>query len=178
MERKTQEGQMIKVTVVNRGTAELMSLSENFACISIFTPGDTPAEIQSLEGYTLPLEFSDISDPRLIERIMKSHGDVAPLMKLITPDHARQILDFVDRHIKNGVEHFVVHCDAGISRSPGVAVALKEIYNNDREIKPEHRLYNRLVYSTIIKVYHEERHGEEKIGTMGTGEKKDKGEGQ
>jgi predicted protein tyrosine phosphatase len=48
---------------------------------------------------------------------------------LFAPEHAREIWDFVLRH--RDVERVVIHCDAGISRSPAVAAALARVLNGD-----------------------------------------------
>lgn len=47
----------------------------------------------------------------------------------MSDEDAKNIVDFVFKH--NDVNNIVVHCDAGISRSAGVAAALSKIFNND-----------------------------------------------
>lgn len=47
----------------------------------------------------------------------------------MSDEDAKNILDFVFKH--KDVENIVVHCDAGISRSAGVAAALSKIFNKD-----------------------------------------------
>lgn len=66
---------------------------------------------------------------------------------------ARDILSFVALH-KDDVELIVCQCEAGISRSAGVAAALSKIYNGTDEYFFKHYLPNTLVYSTILKEYH------------------------
>lgn len=44
---------------------------------------------------------------------------------LFSEEHARTIWDFVRNH-RAEVERIVVHCDAGMSRSPAVALAIAE----------------------------------------------------
>lgn len=48
----------------------------------------------------------------------------------ITEQQARKIAKFVVRY-KDSVEQIVVHCDAGIPRSAGVAAAIAKYLNND-----------------------------------------------
>lgn len=68
---------------------------------------------------------------------------------LFSADHARQIWDFVVRH--RDVARIVVHCDAGMSRSPAVAAALARVLTgDDREYfagryKPNMRVYRLLL---------------------------------
>lgn len=73
-----------------------------------------------------------------------------PFGKMIVfkEEMADKILKFVDEQIEKGVDTFLIHCDAGMSRSPGIAVALDEIYNENN--KPFTPLYNKFVYKTII----------------------------
>lgn len=73
---------------------------------------------------------------------------------VFTKDHAIQILDFVEE-MKNDIEILVVHCDAGISRSSGVAAALSLIYTGtDKGIFMDNRYRpNMHVYRTILNVY-------------------------
>ena len=71
---------------------------------------------------------------------------------LIVFDHsmAYRILQFVDDYIDN-VDTIVVNCDAGMSRSAGIACSLSYIINgDDKEIVKKYPLHNRKVYGTII----------------------------
>ena len=47
----------------------------------------------------------------------------------ISDDDATRIARFVKFQISRGVEDLIIHCDAGISRSAGVAVAVAEYLN-------------------------------------------------
>jgi len=68
---------------------------------------------------------------------------------LFSPDHAREIWDFVLRHRE--VDRIVVHCDAGVSRSPAVAAALARILKDDDaeyfagRYRPNTRVYRMLL---------------------------------
>lgn len=52
-----------------------------------------------------------------------------PEAALFAPRHARAIWDFVLGHRE--VDRIVVHCDAGVSRSPAVAAALARVLEGD-----------------------------------------------
>ena len=146
---------MINVMVCSRKEAERAKLHDGVAVISIFTPGDTPADIKHHPDQVLPICFHDLSDPKLDGKTIVYLGkvdDTAPrAMNLCSAEQAREILAFVDNMIARGITNFVIHCDAGISRSPGVAVALKQIYNDDREIPYHYQLFNRWVYTRILE---------------------------
>lgn len=67
-------------------------------------------------------------------------------------DMARRIADFV-YEIKDKVAYLIVHCDAGISRSAGVAAAIANHFFHDdmRYFRSNGRfLPNRLVYRLMI----------------------------
>ena len=74
----------------------------------------------------------------------------------ITEQQARKIAKFVMRY-KDSVEQIVVHCDAGISRSAGVAAAIAKYLNlnNDRFFKepydPNKTCYD-MVLSSLNKL--------------------------
>jgi predicted protein tyrosine phosphatase len=50
--------------------------------------------------------------------------------RLFTKEQATRIWQFVEEH-RAQIQRIVVHCDAGRSRSPGVAAALSRILNGD-----------------------------------------------
>ncbi|AKV00393.1 hypothetical protein AKJ09_07056 [Labilithrix luteola] len=57
-------------------------------------------------------------------------SEIIPEDALFTPEHARRIWDFVVAH-RDEIERIIVHCDAGMSRSPAVAAALARALNGD-----------------------------------------------
>lgn len=69
-------------------------------------------------GPTLFLFFDDIEDESIVGYIPIQQQDVNAIVK------------FVNDNKTNG-KHFVVNCDAGISRSAGVAAAISKFLNND-----------------------------------------------
>ena len=73
----------------------------------------------------LRLEFDDVEDPR---------EGVA-----MTDEQARRVLDFVALHVAAGRE-IVCQCEAGVSRSAGMAAALSLIhYGHDGDFQRTHR---------------------------------------
>jgi len=73
---------------------------------------------------------------------------------LFTEKQAQAILNFVTRYILN-VEVVICQCEAGISRSAGVAGALSKIINGDDTYIFKNYVPNILVYRTILEVSHE-----------------------
>jgi len=89
---------------------------------------------------TLELKFDDV------DRRQTEIDGAANVMK---DKHAEQILDFVINNIECDI---FVHCDAGLSRSPGVVVALEEIFNA-RNVNDKYPHYNRYVKNKIKDVW-------------------------
>lgn len=71
---------------------------------------------------------------------------------LFKDHHAENILEFVDKHINN-VSSIIVHCDAGVSRSVGIAAALSKILNSsdDEFFKGSP---NKYVYAMMLNYYY------------------------
>jgi len=63
---------------------------------------------------------------------------------------AKEILAFVN-YWKYTTQLIICQCEAGISRSAGVAGALAKILNGDDNYFFKHYLPNKLVYNTILK---------------------------
>lgn len=76
-------------------------------------PHTTLVDSPHLRG-VLRLAFDDVEAIRRDTR-----GGRTPM----TPAHAREIRAFLEERLE-GVELIVVHCEAGVSRSPAVAAAL------------------------------------------------------
>jgi predicted protein tyrosine phosphatase len=80
-------------------------------CISIQDPDATPARLAPGFAAVLRLAFHDVEAAR-----------AAPEDVLFAAEHAAAVLAFVAQW--PGVERIVVHCHAGVSRSPAIALGL------------------------------------------------------
>lgn len=80
------------------------------------------------------------------------YGRVASAADLMNDEKANQVVDFVEKYVDYPI---IVHCDAGISRSAGVAAAiLKHYTGDDNQIFGAHRYApNMLVYYKILKAF-------------------------
>jgi len=115
--------------------AELFRCDRPWAAISITTLGDFPALSEENREGLLQLAFADTADP--------SRDDS------FTTDLATELLDFVDQ-VWGRIEVLLIHCEAGLSRSPGVAAALSRIYYGDDGPWGEYDFPNTLVYQLLI----------------------------
>ena len=73
---------------------------------------------------------------------------------LFTENDADQILDFVAAHPE--AELIIVHCDAGVSRSAGIAAALSKVLTGSDVKIFNSKLYqpNMHIYRTILNRWH------------------------
>jgi predicted protein tyrosine phosphatase len=122
--------------VLSRENAERYEPREREICISIADPDADPAELSRGFAAVLRLSFTDI-----IER-----GD--PSDVLFSEDHAQAIREFIDAW--PDATRIVVHCHAGMSRSPGVALGLCDIRGwATAELERAHPGWNRLVRRSL-----------------------------
>jgi len=128
--------QVPEFVVLPREEAELYEPRGKEICISISDPDASPARVSSRFAAVLRLNFNDV-----IER-----GEPSDI--LFAEDHAREIRKFLDAWPK--AERVMVHCNAGVSRSPGVALGLCDIRGwATAALERSHPGWNRLVRSVI-----------------------------
>ena len=131
---------MTKISIYSRKQVETLLPSDNSILISIADPGRRHPKVP--KGWTsLRLSFHDLDEVR-------SEGDI-----LVSEMDATLMLEFVEA---TRPKEIVVNCEAGISRSGGVAVALEEILNENKQAFKKYPNHNRRVTSTILQVWHRE----------------------
>ena len=161
----------MNIKVLSRREMEEFKSDENHIVISISDPNSEKVKIISKPIDILSLQFHDV-DKRLIKTencdLCEGTGYL-PIykningghcyrctdkidVKLFTDEEAEWILAFVNDYIEK-IELIVVHCEAGISRSAGVAGALSLIYNGSDEYYFKHYIPNMLVYRFILNAY-------------------------
>lgn len=109
--------------------------------ISITTTAEDVARIPQNEHCrgVLRLWFRDV------DQVSEQH----PEETLFRPEHAKRIWELVRAH-RAEIERVLVHCDAGMCRSPAVAAAIARALGEDDE--PFFRRYmpNRRVYRMLL----------------------------
>lgn len=121
----------------------------NHVVISIRDRGDEKACIPSLSTCksVLRLVFDDIDTTRYCI-------DEKDNFDLFSKKQAIEIFNFVYSYL-NVIDLIVVHCAAGVSRSPAVAMALKYVmYENDDDLCQKHPCFNRYVYRVMLNTYY------------------------
>jgi len=128
---------MVKINIYSRRQVERLIPSNKSILISITDPGRKHPNV-SEAWRSLKLHFHDLDEAR-------DKSD-----KLINEWHAVSILNFLRL---TQPEEIVVNCEAGISRSAGVAVALEEILNENKQAFKKYPNHNRRVASTILQTW-------------------------
>ena len=100
----------MELRILSREAVERYRPQGTEVCISITDPAAPAAELSDEFAAILRLRFSDIV-------AAESPEDV-----LFSPEHAATVIAFVERW--RHADRLVVHCHAGQSRSPGVALGL------------------------------------------------------
>ena len=129
--------QIGKLLVLPKSAAKQFTSDSPWAAISIgFEPGDWPKLNKCQQVGLLQLAFADIEFPR---------GDYI----LFSEEHAKQIWDFVEK-VWDKCELLLVHCLAGVSRSPAVAAAIAKVQYGDDNAYFHLYCPNSLVYRTLL----------------------------
>ena len=130
--------QRIEIRVLSREAAERYEPCGVEVCISISDPDVAPAQLSRAFVAVLRLAFTDIV------------AAPAPEDVLFAAEHAGDILRFVE--LWPDVERIVVHCNAGVSRSPGVALGLCDAFGWPvAELEGAFPSWNRLVRSVLAQ---------------------------
>jgi predicted protein tyrosine phosphatase len=105
-----------EIRVLSREAAERYEPQTAEVCISISDPTAAPAQLSGAFTAVLRLAFNDIATAAA-----QGDGDI-----LFATEHAEAILQFVQQWAD--AERVVIHCNAGASRSPGIALGLCDVH--------------------------------------------------
>ena len=130
-----------EVLILSQTRAETYEPAGREVCISVTDPENLPARLSARFAAILRLCFTALSEPSGCE------WDV-----LFNEDHARQIVAFSRRW--RHVDRIVIHCRAGLSRSPGIATGLYELFSwgSADDLQKQHVLCNRFVRRELVRV--------------------------
>jgi len=136
--RQVRKKRIPELRVLSREDVEHYEPTSREVCISIFDTGAQPAGLSPNFAAVLRVSFDDV-----LER-----GDPADI--LFADEHARQIHRFIDEW--SDVDRIILHCNMGVSRSPGVALGLCDVQGwATAELERSHPGWNRLVRSVMAK---------------------------
>jgi hypothetical protein len=127
----------MELRVLSREAVERYEPQGVEICISITDPAAPAAELSPGFAAVLRLAFSDIV-------AIESPEDV-----LFAPDHAAAVVQFVEQW--QHADRLVVHCHAGASRSPGVALGLCDRFGWPAGVLEEsYPSWNRWVRQVVV----------------------------
>lgn len=98
---------------------------------------------------TLKFEFHDI-DPTHCSPEWTAHWTV------FSDEMADQIIDMLER-TKDAVDTYIIHCEAGISRSAGVCKFVSIFFN--LPFPESYQIYNKFVFSTLLRRWRQRIYG-------------------
>ena len=125
-----------EMLVLSREKAEQYEPTQREICISISDPSAEPARLSPRFASVLRLWFSDVIES-------EDPSDI-----LFALEHATSISAFLDG--ASEVDRIVLHCNMGISRSPGVALGLCDLNGwATAELERKHPGWNRLVRAVM-----------------------------
>lgn len=129
---------MKKIVVKSRTEASDFTSEEPWIAISVSSHGEWPVLSKENRVSVLQLAFQDIE--------FKGRSGA------ISPEQAKKIVDFVAEH--NDINNILIHCEAGLSRSPAIAAAIDKIYSGQNE-KWFNDPYtpNQLVYNILLEAF-------------------------
>lgn len=138
-----------KVRFMSRTKAEHYTAKVPYVVISITSPGEKLVHLPDSDRLmgVLRLAFTDIEHE--IAEYPPAQQTYLRLDKteVFTEAQAQRILDFIK--MSPLTQEIVVHCQAGVSRSAGVAVALRDALGYRLALKPCNP--NRLVHRKLIR---------------------------
>ncbi len=134
--REALRGSRYIIWALSKAQAEDWTSQEPYAVISFYTPGTRPAHLPDFPECQGVL-YVCVHDVDTVVRTPT--GEIwFPMLE----GEVDRIVKFVRAH-QDQVKHWVVHCEAGISRSAGCAAALAEHFEGDKA----HFFRSDLVYS-------------------------------
>jgi predicted protein tyrosine phosphatase len=146
----------VRVDVYSRAQAEALTPEVNQVIISITVPGK-PAAIRMVNEWAgiLRLEFHDFATH--VGATLTGEPDGDPIV-YFDEAMAERVSAFVEEHARNGRD-FVVHCDAGVSRSVAVGLYLRDVYGAELTTHAIHTTAaaNSLVLRTLMRKHWEVR---------------------
>lgn len=144
---------MPKIFVTNKLFASelIKNLKLNFIFITITTPPDKydvlkKPDNEYCKGY-IDCYFDDVD--------IKYNDDIT----LFDKDIAHNIVSKLSEYLNDNIKIILINCDAGISRSAAVGMALNDIMYTSKDnlhtnTAGDFSLYNRFVYKTLIDEYY------------------------
>jgi predicted protein tyrosine phosphatase len=141
-------GKRVDLLVLSRAEAATVAPDEPYILVSVTDPNSdaaTFAQSSHLRA-VLRLQFHDIAG--VTNPILKPFADSNEVA--MSDEDGSSVVAFVRRFVPNEAQFVVVHCEAGISRSAGIAAAVSKIWNGADNFYFERYLPNSWVYRQVL----------------------------
>lgn len=139
----------MKIVVLPKLNAKKFTSDVPWAAISISTYGDWPELNKCQQVGLMQLAYADADSQEMVDEVNSAFPN-DPQVRLFAEKDAEDILNFY-LSVKDKIEVLLVHCEAGICRSPATAAALALIFEgNDSEFFKVPFRPNLRVYRTIL----------------------------
>jgi len=133
-------GRKLNIVAVSQRELEGSICPSGCAIISIVSPDSPEANITGSPVDVLRMSFYDLSEP------LKNYE------KVFEQEDAKRVRSFVEKHV-DLVKAFVVQCEAGVSRSVGLAAALAKVLFGDDRVFFKEGIPNQRVYSKVMEEF-------------------------
>ena len=140
-------GRALALQVLDRDGVRACSHQEPYAVLSITDPQYRHPALKRDDSRqaVLQIAFSDVG-----ERAARLKT-TSPHITAFTPEFAAQVADFVSEQVRGGTGLLVINCEAGMSRSAGIAAAVSQFYNDDEMFYFAHYRPNEWVRNLVLE---------------------------
>lgn len=124
----------------DRGRVSTLEPRKESILIMITSEGAKFPKINDMWYKVLKLKFDDVEG---------RESEIGSSSNVMQEDHAEKILDFVIDNINCDI---FISCDAGLSRSPGIVVALEQLFNSN-DVTDRYPHHNKFVKNKIRDIW-------------------------
>ena len=145
--REIYEGETLSIQVLDRDGVRAIRHSQPYCVISITDPEKRHASLKEDPNRTgtLLLKCNDVAESSArIKSVAQSLGAFSDAM-------ANEVTQFVRERMTAGTRLFVINCEAGVSRSAGIASALSWHFNHDESFFIVHYKPNQWIRKQLLK---------------------------
>lgn len=148
-------GSHVDLQVLDRELMARTTHERPYAVISITDPAQRLTKYKPVVPdsdylwWILELDFHDVDQDEV-----DKYPDLKDRFVFMSDEDAVNTVNFIEGVIQDRVNLIVIHCEAGICRSAGVAAAIAKVYNGDDAFFFKHFVPNRMVFRKMMEEFH------------------------